>query len=163
MRKASQEITDRSILEDILSQSKLCRLAMIDNGVPYLLPFNYGYDNNIIYIHSAPIGKKIKLLKENPYVCFEIEQKADIAKNEIACKWATTYRSIVGYGNIEIVNDFAQKQRALEIIMAHNGAPDLIAFQEKQVNAVVILKLPIDKLTGKQSSNWNKIFNKPQN
>lgn len=159
MRKVNQEITDKSILEEILIHSKICRIGMIDNGLPYILPFNYGYENNQIYIHCAKVGKKTDLLKNNPIVCFEIELKADITKNDKACKWATTYRSIVGYGKIEILNDFAEKQQGLEVIMSHNGAPDLIEFEPEQVDSVLILKLTIDSLTGKQSSNWDKVHN----
>jgi RimJ/RimL family protein N-acetyltransferase/nitroimidazol reductase NimA-like FMN-containing flavoprotein (pyridoxamine 5'-phosphate oxidase superfamily) len=132
---------------------------MIDNGLPYVLPFNYGYDDNLIYIHCARTGKKLDLIRKNPTVCFEIEQKADIVKNKKACKWTTTYRSIVGYGKIEIVADFSQKQRGLEIIMAHNGAPDSIDLDPKEVDSVLILKLKIDSLSAKQSGNWDKIFN----
>jgi nitroimidazol reductase NimA-like FMN-containing flavoprotein (pyridoxamine 5'-phosphate oxidase superfamily) len=154
MRKINQEITDKSIIEDILIQSRICRIAMIDNGLPYILPFNYGFEKNVIYIHSSPAGKKIDLLAKNPRVCFEIEQKADVVKNEKACKWATTYRSVVGYGNIEIISDFIQKKRGLEIIMAHHGAPESIDFETKQIDSLVILKLKIDDITGKQSSNW---------
>lgn len=159
MRKANQEITDKSILEEILIHSNICRIGMMDNGLPYILPFNYGYRDNRIYIHCASAGKKIDLLKNNSSVCFEVELKAEIVKNDKACKWATAYRSIVGYGKIEILDDFTQKQQALEIIMSHNGAPDLTEFEPKQVDAVLILMLTIDTLTGKQSGNWDKVHN----
>ena len=160
MRKKNQEITDKKILEEILSEAKICRIAMSDNDKPYLLPFNYGYRDNSIYIHSAPEGKKIDLLKKNNYVCFETEQKAVIVKHDQACKWATVYRSVVGYGNIEIITDFNEKQKGLEIIMTHNGAPDNISFEKKQVDTIVILKLVIEQISGKQSGNWNKIQDK---
>ena len=163
MRKANQEITDKAIIEEILQNSKICRIGISDNRFPYVLPFNYGYKDNQIYIHCALTGKKIDLLKENANVCFEIEQTAEIVKNDRACKWASTYRSIVGYGKIEILDDYSQKQKGLEIIMAHNGSPDLIEFEPKQVDSVLILKLTIDSLTGKQSSNWDKLFNQEQN
>jgi nitroimidazol reductase NimA-like FMN-containing flavoprotein (pyridoxamine 5'-phosphate oxidase superfamily) len=157
MRKANQEITDKSILEEILTSSNICRLGMIDNGLPYILPFNYGFHNNCIYIHSAPTGKKIDLLKENPLVCFEVEQRTDIIENEVACKWSTLYRSVVGYGNVEIVTDLEEKKRGLEIIMAQHGAPEKIEFDRKELEFIVILKLSITTMTGKQSGNWNKI------
>jgi len=157
MRKINQEITDKTIIEDILRNSKICRIGMLDNGLPYVLPFNYGFKDNQIYIHCALTGKKIDLLREKSIVCFEIEQTAEVMTNDKACKWTTTYRSIVGYGKIEILDDFAQKQKGLEIIMAHNGAPDLIDFEPKQVDSVLILKLTINSLTGKQSSNWDKV------
>lgn len=158
MRKINQEITDQAIIEEVLCNSKICRLGMIDDGMPYILPFNYGYKDKHIYIHCAPAGKKLDILRENPKVCFEIEEKGDLLTADVACSWSTVYRSIVGYGEVEIVIDFDQKQKALEIIMAHNGAPEMVDFREKQVHAVVVLKLRIDSLTGKQSSNWNKIY-----
>jgi [ribosomal protein S5]-alanine N-acetyltransferase len=157
MRKKNQEITDKKIVEEIISESQICRIAMTDNGRPYLLPFNYGYRDNCIYIHSAPEGKKIDLLKKNNYVCFETEQKAVIIKQDQACNWATVYRSVMGYGTIEIITDSKEKQKGLEIIMAHNGAPDNIYFEKKQVDNIVILKLTIEEISGKQSNNWAKI------
>ncbi|MBN2350671.1 MAG: pyridoxamine 5'-phosphate oxidase family protein [Bacteroidales bacterium] len=156
MRKQNQEIKNTEIIENILSTSGICRIAMVDNGRPYLLPFNYGYRDNCIYIHSAPEGKKIEVLKNNSAVCFEIEQTARLVRNDKACKWATRYRSVVGYGHIEIITDFESKKKGLEIIMAHNGAPESIDFEVKQVDFIVILKLIITSITGKQSGNWEK-------
>jgi len=133
---------------------------MIDHGNPYLLPFNYGYKNNCIYIHSASTGKKIDVLQKRPEVCFEVEQKAELVKGSKACDWSTRYRSVIGYGDIAIITDYNQKKEGLEIIMAQHGAPELIDFKEKNVNSIVILKLSIKSMTGKQSSNWDLIMEK---
>ncbi len=157
MRKANQEITDKLIIEEILKQAKICRLAMIDNGLPYILPFNFGYRENCIYIHSAPAGKKIDLLRENPLVCFEVEEKAEIITDEVACKWSTMYRSVVGYGNVEFITDFNEKTKGLEIIMVQHGATGKLAFDPKEIEFIVVLKLAISSMTGKQSSNWNRL------
>jgi nitroimidazol reductase NimA-like FMN-containing flavoprotein (pyridoxamine 5'-phosphate oxidase superfamily) len=119
------------------------------------LPFNYGYKDNSIYIHSAPTGKKIDVLKKNNHVCFEIEYKVELVKHNDPCKWATRYRSVIGYGNVEIVTDEENKKAGLDIIMAHNGKSDDNIYQEKQLHAMVILKLMITSITGKQSSNWD--------
>ena len=156
MRKANQEIKDPHLLEEILNDAEICRVAMTDGEVPYMLPFNYGYMDGCIYIHSAPAGKKIDLLKKNGSVCFEVEQAVKIIPKEEACKWSTLYRSVVGYGDVEIVTDFESKKKGLEIIMAQHGAPDLVEFMPKEVEFIVILKLTISSFTGKQSSNWNK-------
>ena len=156
MRKTNQEITDKNVIEDMLITSKICRIAMTDADCPYILPFNYGYRDHCIYIHAAPEGKKIDLLKRNRKVCFEIEQKAEILKHERACKWSTLYRSVVGHGEVEIITDFNQKRSGLEIIMAHYGAPKNIEFEKKQIDSIVLLRLTISDITGKQSGNWNK-------
>jgi nitroimidazol reductase NimA-like FMN-containing flavoprotein (pyridoxamine 5'-phosphate oxidase superfamily) len=156
MRKSNQEIRDNNLLEEILAGAQICRIAMMDGNRPCILPFNYGYREHCIYIHSAPEGKKIELLKQDNRVCFEIEHTVRIIKDEKACKWATLYRSVVGYGTVEIVTDDKGKRRGLEIIMAQHGVPDLIDFEPEQMNHMVILKLTITSLTGKQSGNWNR-------
>ncbi len=154
MRKSNQEIKDPGILEEILSGARICRVAMTNGEMPYILPFNYGYRDGSIYIHSAPEGKKIDLLKQNNRVCFEVEDSTEIVKGEQACEWATRYRSVVGYGTIEILSDDKSKQSGLEVIMAQHGAPELVEFNPKNIKRMVILKLCITSLTGKQSSNW---------
>ncbi len=157
MRKTNQEITEKKVLDEILTQSRICRIAMIDHGLPYLLPFNYGYQSNCIYIHTATVGKKLDILRNNPIVCFEIELTAEVISDETACKWATRYRSVIGNGHIDIISDFDQKILGLEIIMKHNGAPPPYVFESGHIDSLVILKLNIDTITGKQSSNWDKI------
>jgi nitroimidazol reductase NimA-like FMN-containing flavoprotein (pyridoxamine 5'-phosphate oxidase superfamily) len=154
MRKAKQEIRDMNILEEILGKAIICRLAMIDGDMPYILPFNYGYRDGCLYIHSAPEGKKIDLLKRDKRVCFEIEDTIDILTGEKACDWTTSYRSVVGYGTVEILSDAQSKQQGLELIMAQHGAPELVEFNPKNLGRMVILKLSITSMTGKQSSNW---------
>ncbi|MCK4989582.1 MAG: pyridoxamine 5'-phosphate oxidase family protein, partial [Bacteroidales bacterium] len=151
MRKAKQEIIDEKILAEILSGAIICRMAMMDGDRPYIIPFNYGYSDGCLFIHSAPEGKKIDLLKQNPEVCFEVEDKMEITKGERACDWSTRYRSVVGYGEVEILSDEASKQQGLEVIMAQHGAPELVEFNSKNLGRMVILKLTISSMTGKQS------------
>ncbi|MDA3892802.1 MAG: GNAT family N-acetyltransferase [Salinivirgaceae bacterium] len=157
MRKANQEINDKAQIEEILKQSTVCRIAMMDSDVPYIVPFNYGFIDGVMYMHSAKEGKKIELLEKNNKVCFEIEQKADVVTNDIACKWATAYRSVIGYGTIDFLMQIPDKKKALDIIMRHNGAKANLGFEEKQIEAVAILKLTIDSISAKQSSNWGEV------
>ena len=154
MRKSRQEITDNATLEEILSKQLICRLAMMDGERPYLLPFNYGYRDGYLYIHSAPEGKKIDLLHRNPEVCFEVEDSVEITTGEKACDWSTRSRSVVGYGTVEILSDDKSKQQGLEVIMAQHGAPDLTEFDPGNLKRMVILKNRITTISGKQSSNY---------
>ena len=64
MRKINQEITDKTLIEAMLSTATICRLGILDDKRPYIVPVNYAYHDGFIYIHSAPEGKKIELLKK---------------------------------------------------------------------------------------------------
>jgi len=153
MRKANLEIKDEEVLKEVLSGALICRLAMMDGDLPYIVPVNYGYRDGYIYMHSAPDGKKIDLLRLNNKVCFEVEDTMEIIKGDRACDWTTSYRSVIGYGIVEILSDEKSKQTGLEVIMAQHGAPHLTEFNRKNMGRMVILKLNITSLTGKQSRN----------
>ena len=153
MRRKDKKITDKDIILEILQAAHICRIAIHTDDYPYIVPMNYGYKENVIYLHSASAGRKLDLLKQNNKVGFEIEQGHEIIKDEVSCKWTTKYRSIIGFGDIEFINDKAQKLAGLTIIMEHHGKKDNI-FSEKAVESVVVLKLHIKALSAKQSGKW---------
>ena len=57
MRRKDREITDICAILELVSECKVCRLAMTDGGVPYIVPLNYGYEYAdgalTFYFHSA--------------------------------------------------------------------------------------------------------------
>ena len=67
MRRKDREITGRENIEPILRACKTCRVAMIADGAPYVVPLNFGYtwddDGLTLYFHSGLKGKKIDALR----------------------------------------------------------------------------------------------------
>jgi len=154
MRRKDREITDRTTIDKILSSSLICRVAMIDGERPYIVPLNYGYSDNALYIHSAPIGKKIEILTLNNKVCFEIDVEGDLIKGDLSCDWSINYRSLIGYGSMDIITDFEEKQAGLDIIMKQHGKSENNIYKKSNVDSILILKLNIEQITGKQSGDW---------
>ena len=153
MRRKDKEITDNRIIEEILSKSLICRIAIMDAETPYIVPLYYGYSENYIYFHSASNGRKIDLLNANNKVCFEIELSHEIIKNELSCGYSAKYRCVIGYGTIEIINDTDQIKNGLDIIMSHYGRIGN-TYEEKNVKRIILLKLKIESISGKQSGIW---------
>ena len=62
---------------DIIGRSKVIRIAFTGEEYPYVLPFNFGYEEKdgrmYFYIHTATEGKKNRLLEENNKVAFELD------------------------------------------------------------------------------------------
>ncbi len=71
MRRKDKQITDRTMMDKILKEAEILHLALSDNGTPYALCMNFGYDGEAIYIHGALEGKKMDILKANPVVSFQ--------------------------------------------------------------------------------------------
>jgi hypothetical protein len=155
MRRKDKEITDRKIIEQLLAGSDICRIAMIDRDRPYMVPLNYGYADNALYFHSASTGKKIELLKQNGRVCFEIENHNEIIRDEIPCEWTSRYRSLIGYGTIEFITGHEEKKKGLDVIMSHYGKTGKNDYKDNHIQNIIILKLNIEEISGKQSGNWD--------
>jgi len=154
MRRKEKEITDNQVIREILSESEICRLGLVENGEAYIVPVNYSYDNGTIYIHSAPEGRKIELLRCNNLVTFEIELPAEIIRDKTPCNWSAKYRSVMGKGIISILSDTESKKRGLDLIMKKYGAGIELNYVESSLSQMIILELRITSVTGKQSGDW---------
>ena len=69
---------------------------------------------------------------------------------QIICAWSTKYRSVIGFGKALWVEDIREKSNALNIITQHYGG-NRYDFSKKELEKVVIIKIDINTLTGKQS------------
>ena len=151
MRRSEKQITDQNELIDILDGNTICRIAFSDNDIPYIVPMNYGYAENKIYLHTAQEGRKMQILERNNSVCFEITDSIEIVKSEVACDFGTNFRSIIGFGTITPVMDFKEKLHAIRTIMKQHTNKDHWEFPDKKIDMFMILEITIEKLTGKKS------------
>jgi len=151
MRRKDKEITDKEIIKSALNRALVCRLGLTENNMPYIVPMNFGYKDNCLYFHSAPIGKKIEIIKKNNKVCFEIDIDHELVINDAACNATMKYMSIIGLGIAEFIDDFEQKQKALQVIMDHYSTIKKHKFSKKMINRIIIIKIEIESMTGKMS------------
>jgi nitroimidazol reductase NimA-like FMN-containing flavoprotein (pyridoxamine 5'-phosphate oxidase superfamily) len=150
MRRKDKEITDRGEIEAIILQSDVCRLAMADAAGPYIVPLNFGFSENSLYFHSAHKGRKMDIIKKNPQVCFEFDLGVRIISGEKACNWGTYFKSVIGFGKAQLVNDTEAKKKALNIIMDHYAGKSF-QFSETDVDRVAIIRVDINQMTGKHA------------
>jgi nitroimidazol reductase NimA-like FMN-containing flavoprotein (pyridoxamine 5'-phosphate oxidase superfamily) len=152
MRRKEREITDIEEIEAIIERAEVCRLALAVDNTPYIVPVNYGYEDRCLYIHCATEGRKLDMIRQNSTVCFEMDVDVEIVDGgDVACKWGTTYRSVIGYGEAFIVEDFDDKKGALEILMKHYTGKTGFEYTDKSIETVGIIKIEVTHLSGKQT------------
>ena len=150
MRKKEKEITDHGELEAIIRKSSVCRLGMVDKGIPYIVPLSFGYHNNALFLHGAKKGRKIDMITANPNVCFEFDHIMGTVKSEKACNWSMKFQSIIGYGTASFLQSKEEKKNALTIIMAQYSDKEF-TFPDTMLEATAVIQLSIESMTGKQS------------
>ena len=144
------EIVDPEKIESIIFKSKVCRLGLSDGNQPYVVPLSFGYHENTLYFHTGKKGRKMAILKKNNRVCFEMEVGLEIVPADNPCKWNMRYKSVVGFGRAVILENPAEKIKALDVIVKHYGGA-LTSYDEKRVNGLAVIKVAIDSVTGKES------------
>ncbi len=150
MRRKDREITDQALIEAILKRATVCRIGLVGKEGPYVIPMSFGYDTGCLYLHCAPEGKKLALIREEPRVAFEVDLDHEVMPQASPCGWSLRYRSVVGSGRAVLVVDVAGKRQGLEIIMRQHGGT-LGPVGEKDLALVSILRIEIGEMTGKQS------------
>jgi nitroimidazol reductase NimA-like FMN-containing flavoprotein (pyridoxamine 5'-phosphate oxidase superfamily) len=126
---------------------------MVDQqGKPYVLPFNFGYEEGIIFLHSAQQGKKIDILRNNPdvCVCFSTDHQLFHRHEPVACSYGMKYRSVLAFGRIVFIEDYDEKVRVLNIIM-QKYAGRSFDYNPPAVNNVSVYKVVADTFEGKES------------
>ncbi len=151
MRRTDKQITDPKMIHEILSTNTICRVALSDGIFPYVIPMNYGYKDNSIFLHTAVEGRKLQIIRSNNNVCVEISDSIELVTSENACGYGTKFRSVIATGTVSEVKDPSEKIAALNLIMAQHTGKDDWDIPEKAVSKVTILRIDIKEITGKAS------------
>jgi nitroimidazol reductase NimA-like FMN-containing flavoprotein (pyridoxamine 5'-phosphate oxidase superfamily) len=150
MRRNDKEIHDRDAVEAIIRDSLVCRLALSDENRPYVVPLCFGYRDNALYFHSSPEGKKIEILRKNGNVCFEFDIDQEVVQDEKPCKWTMNYRSVIGFGKGSLVENLEEKKKGLDVIMQQYSGRSY-EYLQPEIENIVIIKVEIESMTGKES------------
>jgi hypothetical protein len=150
MRRSEREIKDRRQVEAVLERAAVLYLALADGGEPYVVPMNFGYQDGCLFLHSASEGRKIEALRRNPTVCFATVADQEVVPAATACHWSVKYRSVIGWGRASFVEEPGEKERALDTIM-RKFAPGLSSYDRKTLARACVIRISIEKMTGKQA------------
>ncbi|MBL7905189.1 MAG: pyridoxamine 5'-phosphate oxidase family protein [Bacteroidales bacterium] len=145
-------ITLPEAIEEIVRSCDVCSVGMVDeNNMPYTLPFNFGFENNTVYLHSAPVGKKISVLRNNPYVCIAFSTAHQLYKQspEVACSYGMRYKSVLVFGKVEFIEDPAEKIGILNIIMRQYTQRGDFSYSDPSVKNVAVMKVVTDRIEAK--------------
>ena len=151
MRRSEREIKDLEGIEAIIRKASVCRLGLAADNRPYVVPLCFGYRDRTVYVHSAPEGRKVELVRKNPQVCVEFDVDQEVLPAREPCAWGLRYRSVIAFGKASVVEDLAEKRRAFDLIMEHyGGAPSV--YPERTVEHILIIKIELEQMTGKQAN-----------
>ena len=158
------EIKSKEKIKEFLDKEHIGRIATIDqNGYPQVIPMNFVFLNDVIYMHSHTKGEKLENVTRNDKVGFEVDRELEFLPSYFedpkdASLADTLYISVVIKGKGKIVNDKQEKTNALNGLMKKyqpEGRYEPISPKMHVLDEVAIIKVMPDSMHGKYKIGQN--------
>jgi nitroimidazol reductase NimA-like FMN-containing flavoprotein (pyridoxamine 5'-phosphate oxidase superfamily) len=142
------ELSQQDIDRVIYSQ-QVGRIGCHAGGVTYVVPVSYVYDGTYIYALSGE-GMKLRMMRENPRVCFEVEHVE---------RWYH-WRTAILWGTFEELHG-EDAERAYQLL--HSRLTPLIEFESRasserplppgvEAHEFVLYRIKVEERTGRFES-----------
>ena len=151
-------------IKDFLNDEHVGRISSIDeNGFPQIIPMNFVFLNDAIYMHSHVKGEKLNNISRNNKVGFETDRELEFLPSYFsdpndASLADTLYISVVIKGIGSFVIDRDEKTLALNGLMTKyqpEGQYDPIKSDMQVLDAVTVIKVTSETIHGKYKIGQN--------
>jgi uncharacterized protein len=140
-----QELSRDECVE-VLRRAQVGRIACTRGGEPYIVPIYVTFDGRDLYGFST-LGQKIIWMRENPRVCFEVEDVAD------GRHW-TTVLAFGRYEELSRPHEDREGLAAVEPLLARRPEfwqPGAAKVGPYEHGSPVLFRIAIERLTGRRS------------
>ena len=158
------EIKSKEKIKEFLDQEHVGRISSIDeNGYPQIIPMNFIFLDNAIYMHSHTKGEKLDNVSRNDKVGFEVDRELEFLPSYFedpkdASLADTLYISVVIKGKGEMVKDRQEKILVLNGLMKKyqpEGRYEPISAENPVIDEVSIIKITPTSMRGKYKIGQN--------
>jgi len=163
------EIQSKDMIKEFLNSQPVGRIASWDrNGYPQIIPMNFVYLDQAIYMHSHPFGEKLENIVRNSNVGFEVDQHVCFLPSYYfhptdASQADTLYISVIIKGKAVIVKRMVEKAMALNALMQKyqsEGRYEPLDPFSQTVREVAIIKVVPIYMRGKYKigQQWSRPY-----
>ncbi len=136
---------DEKAARKLLKEQRIGHLGcVLESGEPYVVPVNYLFKEDGIYIHSLP-GQKLDALRANGKICLQVE------KIEKSCQW----QSAIAFGEFQEVKRMNKKIEILKEFSArfeHLTPVEAMIEEQWNLGGLVVFRLNIKRISGMAES-----------
>jgi len=158
------EIKSKEKIIEFLSSESTGRIASMDaDGFPQIIPMNFVFINDVIYMHSHIRGEKLENIKRNDKVGFEVDRNLEFLPSYFfdptdASLADTLYISVVMKGICQIIENNEEKTLALNALMKKyqpEGGYEPMNPEMEVLNEVSVIKVTPQTMRGKYKIGQN--------
>jgi len=150
-RRPERARYDADTVAAILDSALVCHIAFQWEGSVHALGTAHWREGEHLYIHGARASRMLKALTAGQ-ACVTVTQVDGLVFGRTPLHHSMNYRSVVAYGQFELVEDEAEKAARLEAFierLAPGRWATLRPMNDKELAATAVLRLPLDEVSAK--------------
>ncbi|MGA9356865.1 MAG: pyridoxamine 5'-phosphate oxidase family protein [Mycobacterium sp.] len=145
---------DREVVHRILDESLICHLGYVSDGRPVVLPTTHARRGETLYLHGSTGSGPMLAAKTGTGlpVCVTATLVDGLVLARSALHHSLVYRSVVVIGDARLVEDSAEKLRALGALLDHiasGRAADCRPPNERELAKTAVLALDLVEVSAK--------------
>lgn len=160
-QRRPEHVQDETWIREFLNRAQIGHIATRWKEQPFINPTTFWYDaeHHEIVFHSNIVGRVRANSERYPEVCFEASEFGRLLPSNVALEFSIQYESVIAFGRIRILEDLAEKQRALYGLIG-KYFPRMTAGQEyrpitdKELKRTSVYAISIESWSGKR--NWKE-------
>lgn len=152
VREAQRAVYDRKAIYKILDEGFVCHVGFAVDGQPFVIPTMYARIGDAICLHGSAASRMLRGLVAGWPVCITVTLLDGLVLARSVFNHSMNYRSVVVIGHATVIDDPAEKLRALHAFtekLIPGRWDDARQPNEKELKATNILKLPLTEVSAK--------------
>lgn len=160
--------TDHGVINWVMDHCKILHLGLTVAGTTYVVPVNYGYNEDphghyTIFIHGTNDGQKAAALDKEPVIGFESDGGHEqlTYTPPVASAFGPAYRSIMGKGKVTRIQDNQEKLVGLKTIIHHYVRDIPAIVNPDDLDHVAVWKIEVDDISARvhhPTAEWQRVL-----
>ena len=146
---------DKDGVYAVLDAAMLCHIAYVIDGQPYCTPTAFWREGDHLYWHGSSASRMLRSQKPGLPVCLTVTHLDSLVLARCGFNHSVDYRSAMCFGTAHLIEDSAEKERALDSMVDRfypGRAASLRTSSVQELKATTVIGMAIDEASAKVRS-----------
>jgi len=152
MHASDREVKEIQSIFAILDKALVCHVGIVEGGIPYVIPHNFGRLGDELVMHGALGGRLMNHITSGEVICVEVTLLDSLVLARSLFMHSVNYRSVMVFGKGRLIDTDSEKIQALKAIsdqLIPGRWEECRQPNQKELNATKVIAIKIESVTAK--------------
>ncbi|UBM58560.1 pyridoxamine 5'-phosphate oxidase family protein [Marinilongibacter aquaticus] len=148
---------DKETVYPILDEALFCTISYAENNEAFSIPQSFVRMGDHLYLHGSVGSHFLRTLSDGRKVCLSVMLADELVLAKTAFHHSVNYRSVVIFGQGEIIQDQDLKYQAFKALtekMVPNSWDYLKPMNKKEMDKTTAVRFPLNEVSAKIRQGW---------